>query len=187
MPRHPPNALLTLDRSHCQCSSLFGFGKPFLLAHRSEGCQTWPYGHLSVCRTASPKARLPFTTGPVRCHRRVRHGPHWNYAEQFRGRVLRPASRDESGDARSGNINPAKPSDEGEPSNNDPCLWTTNSSFVPDTSSLHNVSRTGINSQRSDANFISPRISASSTPNKMVELSGIEPLTPCLQSRCSPS
>jgi hypothetical protein len=22
MPRHPPNALLTLDRSHCQCSSI---------------------------------------------------------------------------------------------------------------------------------------------------------------------
>ena len=26
-----------------------------------------------------------------------------------------------------------------------------------------------------------------STPNPLVELSGIEPLTPCLQSRCSPS
>lgn len=26
MPRHPPNALLSLDRSHCQCSSLSGSG-----------------------------------------------------------------------------------------------------------------------------------------------------------------
>ncbi len=28
MPRHPPNALTTLNRSHCQCSSIVGFGKP---------------------------------------------------------------------------------------------------------------------------------------------------------------
>ena len=28
MPRHPPNALTTLNRSHCQCSSLVGFGRP---------------------------------------------------------------------------------------------------------------------------------------------------------------
>ncbi len=31
------------------------------------------------------------------------------------------------------------------------------------------------------------RLPSVSTPIDLVELSGIEPLTPCLQSRCSPS
>jgi hypothetical protein len=45
-------------------------------------------------------------------------------------------------------------------------------------------------SVRTDANFyffkryLDPSVS---TPSELVELSGIEPLTPCLQSRCSPS
>ena len=39
-----------------------------------------------------------------------------------------------------------------------------------------------------DANFyFSKGYSLTSTPIELVELSGIEPLTPCLQSRCSPS
>jgi hypothetical protein len=46
MPRHPPNALTTLNRSHCQCSSLVGSGKPCHSLAR-EGCQTWTYGHLN--------------------------------------------------------------------------------------------------------------------------------------------
>jgi hypothetical protein len=79
---------------------------------------------------------------------------------------------------------------------------------LPDISSLHNVIRTGIDFDRSDANLFSPRIPSTIGPQtkpeasqgqrpspvvrppsskKMVELSGIEPLTPCLQSRCSPS
>ncbi len=80
---------------------------------------------------------------------------------------------------------------------------------LPDISSLHNVIRTGINLIEAMQTFISPRISqpepsasneaklrkakgrrrSSGVPvqTKMVELSGIEPLTPCLQSRCSPS
>ena len=81
---------------------------------------------------------------------------------------------------------------------------------LPDISSLHNVIRTGINLYRSDANLFFSKDTSSRTfrhsneaklrkakgrrrssgvpvQTKMVELSGIEPLTPCLQSRCSPS
>ena len=59
----------------------------------------------------------------------------------------------------------------------------------PDQSSLHNVCRTG-STHSSDANFyffkgyLQP---PSRHQSALVELSGIEPLTPCLQSRCSPS
>ena len=37
MPRHPPIALTTLNRSHCQCSSSIGFGIPILLACARRG------------------------------------------------------------------------------------------------------------------------------------------------------
>ena len=41
MPRHPLNALTTLDRSHCQCSSsLLGFGIPILLACARRGSKS---------------------------------------------------------------------------------------------------------------------------------------------------
>ena len=51
MPRHPPNALTTLNRSHCQCSSS---------------------GHNLPCGRPR-QAGLPFTTQPIQqCHRRVR-------------------------------------------------------------------------------------------------------------------
>ena len=90
---------------------------------------------------------------------------------------------------------------------------TLNTWKPPDISSLHNVCRTGIWLIRTDANFYFPiriirlppnrargprrslggpsgaqrsKIATASGQN-MVELSGIEPLTPCLQSRCSPS
>ena len=80
---------------------------------------------------------------------------------------------------------------------------------LPDISSLHNVSRTGIrltietmqtyffskdiqptlwHSNEARLRKAKGRRRSSGAPvPKMVELSGIEPLTPCLQSRCSPS
>ena len=119
MPRHPPNALMTLDHSHCQCPSLFDcFGKPCPLAcacgvpkrpclqphkakwkHRTaqNPCkdqdhsknqdyllQPWPDQMSSTCSDPALSTNAPAF---------VRHGS------------LRPASRDLSGDARSGNAN----------------------------------------------------------------------------------
>ena len=82
----------------------------------------------------------------------------WNYAEQFRGRVLRPASRDLSGDARSGNINPAEPSDEGRTFEQRSASGQADPvDQHPDISSLHNVSRTGISLSRDDANLFFPQ------------------------------
>lgn len=86
---------------------------------------------------------------------------------------------------------------------------TINTWKLPDISSLHNVSRTGIrltietmqtyffskdiqptlwHSNEAKLRKAKGRRRSSGAPvPKMVELSGIEPLTPCLQSRCSPS
>ena len=50
MPRHPPNALNSLLRSHCLCSSLVGFGRTFPPRLRSKGCQIWPSRQNSICR-----------------------------------------------------------------------------------------------------------------------------------------
>jgi hypothetical protein len=54
-----------------------------------------------------PNTWLPFTTRLVRCHRRVRHDPIAGTPVHCEVMSLRPASRDLSDDARSGNINPA--------------------------------------------------------------------------------
>jgi hypothetical protein len=54
-----------------------------------------------------PNTRLPFTTRLIRCHRRVRHNPIAGTPVHCEVMSLRPASRDLSDDARSGNINPA--------------------------------------------------------------------------------
>lgn len=70
MPRHPPIALTTLNRSHCQCSSSIGFGIPILLACARRGSKP---DHTDKPHIKTPKTRLPFTTRFIRqCHRRVR-------------------------------------------------------------------------------------------------------------------
>jgi hypothetical protein len=105
MPRHPPNALTTLNRSHCQCSSLVGSGKPCLLAC-ARRVPNLDIRTPQRCRASFPTIRLPFTTGRLGCHRRVRSAPLIKMSRRAtsRGRILRPASRDKSEDARSGNI-----------------------------------------------------------------------------------
>ena len=173
MPRHPPIALISLDRSHCQCSSLVGFGIPILLGFASKGFQIWPYGQpqqmrLPFTAPSNPDAidvfDMSFSAGtPV--HREVIS--------------LRPASRDLSGDARSGNIHQHAVRRRPKPSNNKHALSnklptylqslvcvgsarpstaltgpgsdaagnlsiTVNTWKPPDISSLHNVCRTGI-------------------------------------------
>jgi hypothetical protein len=99
MPRHPPNALTTLNRSHCQCSSLLDLEfLSFALALK---------GVPNLTLRPDPNTWLPFTTRLVRCHRRVRHDPIAGTPVHCEVMSLRPASRDLSDDARSGNINPA--------------------------------------------------------------------------------
>ena len=114
MPRHPPNALMTLDHSHCQCPSLFGCpGKPCgkpeppcsppkrkapngpdpckdqdHSKNQSYLLQPWPDQMSSTCSDPAY---------PINAPAFIRHGS------------LRPASRDLSGDARSGNANRTAP------------------------------------------------------------------------------
>ena len=90
MPRHPPNALISLDRSHCLCSSL---------SHRPKDEGRFDYllqsnpGHDAI----NVFDATLYAGTPV--HSRVTS--------------LRPASRDKSDDARSGNINSINPVREG--------------------------------------------------------------------------
>ena len=208
MPRHPPNALISLDRSHCLCSSLVdvpkGRDEPDYLLQSSPR-----HDAINVF-----DATL-FAGTPV--HSRVTS--------------LRPASRDKSDDARSGNINPVHPvRSTPESANNRRTI--EQASFLPPTPQLLRPARpskfhrdwartfkTAIkpsktpgsfqtyllftmhaehatNLSRSQNLYFSRRHnrhrhlntkSDQSRPIDMVELSGIEPLTPCLQSRCSPS
>lgn len=74
MPRHPPNALTTLNRSHCQCSS----SRCRFQRKRSAGRVTF-YN--------PTKPMMPSTCSIDLLY--------WNYAEQFACSLsLRPASRD---------------------------------------------------------------------------------------------
>jgi len=109
---------LTLDHSHCQCPSLFDcFGKPCPLTCAcgvpKRPCfqitSDWKHRKartLARIRTIQ-KTRVTFNNpGHIRCHRRVRTLPYMTSAPALiRHGFLRPASRDLSGDARSGNAN----------------------------------------------------------------------------------
>jgi hypothetical protein len=110
MPRHPPNALLTLDHSHCQCPSLFDRpGKP--CGKPVQSCQPpkrkAPNGpdpckgasrsknqsYLLQLRSYQMSSTCSDPAYPMNAPALIKHGS------------LRPASRDLSGDARSGNAN----------------------------------------------------------------------------------
>ena len=114
MPRHPPNALLTLDRSHCQCPSSSG---PYRLSKKSvDFLGIWT----SIRRPAVKGAIRPTlgSQGPKH-HQKM----YWlnflicslSVKQPFRQLTqgtrrafpehIRPASRDVSNDARSGNAN----------------------------------------------------------------------------------
>lgn len=88
MPRHPPNALTTLDRSHCQCSSFIGFGKPFLFACAQRGAKP---GHPDKPDMPDPKSRLPFTTGTftMPSTRSIRSLSRRCHAERHPGRIIK--------------------------------------------------------------------------------------------------
>ena len=89
MPRHPPNALTTLNRSHCQCSSI---DKTITNRHQP----TDPKTHCLL-----PKSY--HLTNPATFYNQTIQMPstcsirslYWSYAEQLTcARSLRPASRD---------------------------------------------------------------------------------------------
>jgi hypothetical protein len=116
MPRHPPNALISLNCSHCQCSSVWKLAFPRLNNGRKTSFSRydqWP-------RLGRPiMMRLP--------SRELRRTHFWMPDHIFSLRFLQ----------------------------------NRRSASAPQTFDFH------------------------SECEGMVELSGIEPLTPCLQSRCS--
>ena len=125
---------------------------------------------------------------------------YWNYAEQFTCvRSLRPASRDMSDDARSGNTNPAILSEDPTRRSNPTTMIASGQARIRCGQSRHIFSsrciRTGKNQKvlaklafLKRMSLVVYQLPSNRTQNhQMVELSGIEPLTPCLQSRCSPS
>jgi len=107
MPRHPPIALLSLDHSHCQCSSIFaGLANLVLLACARRGAKRNQEQPSRIISDLFHKPQLPFTT--VVFHDAINVFDKVSIERtpvQFRALSIRPASRDLSGDARSGNIN----------------------------------------------------------------------------------
>ena len=106
MPRHPLNALKTLDRSHCQCSSLAGSGKPPNLTGRTHrSVPTNPPCSLSGRQSQRTRATF-YNPGHQQMPSTCSMQNPRNHAERFRACILRPASRVVSGCARSGNADP---------------------------------------------------------------------------------
>lgn len=201
MPRHPLNALTTLDRSHCQCSSF---------SRRPEGTR---------------QMRLPFTiTSIQQCHRRVRQVCFIGATPSSPLAACLKTSFSRSNPVTRGQATPIKSSVRCSPKDHKQqrpratsFLPTSVPSFVssrlghpryrkvrartpwakPKTpGSLQiNLLFTMYAEQASNPSgrcklLLLQRISSShsaQTPSELVELSGIEPLTLCLQSRCSPS
>ena len=85
------------------------------------------------------------------------------------------------------NLRPARPSKGSSGKVSDALGRTQDTWKPPDQSSLHNVCRTGIRPFDRCKLLFLQRIFPHLDTKTLVELSGIEPLTPCLQSRCSPS
>ena len=219
MPRHPPIALTTLNRSHCQCSSSIGFGIPILLACARRGSKP---DHTDKPHTQTPKTRLPFTTRFIRqCHRRVRSGhfigatPSSSLVPDLKTSFSRsnPVPRGQATVIRS--FIRGNPKDtNNQQSRVTSFLPTPNPSPISGRLGLQRVhrerARTWVKPTPGSLQinllftilqnrqhfievmqtFISSKTRMFSTrinTKTLVELSGIEPLTPCLQSRCSPS
>jgi hypothetical protein len=232
MPRHPPIALTTLDRSHCQCSSLVWFSKPILFARAQRGAEPDHPGKPEFAAMDHVRLTIMRTqTDTVTFYNRVQNDAIdvFNRSALLELRraarlqpVIRPASRDQircravrqrqsdrasdaipkNGEQRTiqsdrlptylqslTHLRPARPSKGSSGKGSDA------PSFRPE----HlEASRSIFSSQcrqnrhqaiRPMQTLFLQRIFclALSTPSALVELSGIEPLTPCLQSRCSPS
>ena len=203
MPRHPPNALTTLNRSHCQCSSS---SQTFLRTTNRPGYLLQPSllnnaidvfdpvtllelrraAHLCQIFKTSFSRSNPVPRGQATVIRSfIRRGPKAKNNERSRATSFLPTSSPSPG---SGRLGPHKDHQ------NWARTWDKSHTWKPpDQSSLHNVCRTG-STRSSDANFYffkgylrSLDTLHRQKPSALVELSGIEPLTPCLQSRCSPS
>ena len=126
---------------------------------------------------------LPFTTPSdkaidmsIRAHMKIT-------PSDLRAGSLRPASRDRSEDARSGNIHQT--------------VGQTKAKTLEQPTILerheHQTTFVRINllftmyAEQAFPHQENANLFFFSKTREMVELSGIEPLTPCLQSRCSPS
>ena len=149
--------------------------------------RTWPCRHARACRISQPESPATFYNRAFKCHRRVRCGTQRKHAERFRVRTLRPASREVSGCARSGNADPCPGPDRANPEQSKTLEWTSRVNRHPDTIfSSRFLQEQPRARPRANCCFLEDRIRPTHQ-KEVVELSGIEPLTPCLQSRCSPS
>ena len=167
MPRHPPNALTTLDRSHCRCPSFAGFAtcpsrsreRLANLTRRTH--RSVPADPPSVLAgTEEPGGPgLPFTTPAANNAIDVFDAaPAGNTPSVSGPASSRPASRVVSGCARSGNADPCPRPDRANPNRRTALAMDRPVSRHPDTifsSRFHQNSR----APKPAANFVSFRIS----------------------------
>jgi hypothetical protein len=126
----------------------------------------------------------------------------YRHAERPYGHTLRPASRDQIRECAVRQHPPDQQPHQHKCQIQTPTLKGIREQIPdPDQSSLHNTDRTGITQKQCKLHFFLQKTTGSKTTSiprdkikypsaksaLLVELSGIEPLTPCLQSRCSPS
>lgn len=198
MPRHPPNALTTLNRSHCQCSSIVQsdlavrpnnpatfynqtisdaidvFDKSALLELRRAA-------HLQLVFKTSFSRLNPVPRGQATVIRPFIRGGQSHQQQTIQSDKLPTylQSFPKVRPARPSQGSSGKGSDMG--SNPTPGSLQINLLFTmyAEQAALMRVMQTFISSKTRSPHRINTKT--------LVELSGIEPLTPCLQSRCSPS
>ena len=162
MPRHPPNALTTLNRSHCQCSSIVQSdlavrsNNPATFYNRtisdaidvfdkSASMELRRAAHLQLVFKTSFSRLNPVPRGQATVIRPfIRRGPKATNNERSRATSFLPTSSPSPG---SGRLGPHKDHQ------NWARTWDKSHTWKPpDQSSLHNVCRTGTKHQQG-ANF----------------------------------
>ncbi len=209
MPRHPPNALTTLNRSHCQCSSSSctfirtssrpGYLlQPSLLNNAIDVFDRSAYLELRRAAHLQPVFKTSFSrlNPGSRGQATIISNPSEAHPRTCQQRTTRVTSFLPTSDPspNSGRLGLHKDHQDRARTWDKSHTWKP-----PDQSSLHNVCRTGTKHKQGANLFFfkrqwskavgrqQPKAALSQRRPIMVELNGIEPLTPCLQSRCSPS
>lgn len=230
MPRHPPNALTTLNRSHCQCSSSRcpppeGNGnRPGYLLQPGQSNNAIDVFDRSALLELRRAARLqsifktsfsrsnPVPRGQATVIRSfIRRYPKAPNNQRSRATSFLPPSSPSTTSGRLGHPwvhrNWARTPDQTQKGKtrhleasrsifSSQCMQNRHRSAIDanfyffqednlaaehPTGAAHHADRSAARPERS------ARRARQRQDKMMVELSGIEPLTPCLQSRCSPS
>ena len=199
MPRHPPIALTTLNRSHCQCSSS---SWPFQRTGNGPDYLLQPSLINNAIDVFDPVTLLELRRAAHLCQIFKTSFSRSNPVPRGQATVIRPFIR---GNPKDTNNERSRATSFLPTSNPSPILgrlglqrvhrerartWVKPTPGSLQINLLFTILQNRHQAYRQVQTFISSKTRMFSTrinTKTLVELSGIEPLTPCLQSRCSPS